>query len=243
MKNCLIIGANSDIAKALAAQFAKAKYNLCLTGRNMEELKKTASDLNIRFGVQAEALFFDVLQYETHETFFQQLEPKPDVVIAAAGLLGDQSIAETDPQYARLIIDTNFTGVAGILNEAGNYFETIGKGSVIGISSVAGERGRKKNYFYGAAKAGFTAFLSGLRQRLHPKGVFVMTVLPGFVRTKMIENEETPWLLTAEPEKVAKQIFNGWKSRKPVIHTPHYWWLIMCMMKMIPEKIFRKLNV
>ncbi|GJQ31986.1 MAG: short-chain dehydrogenase [Ignavibacteriaceae bacterium] len=242
MKYCLIIGAGSDIAKATAAKFAAAGYNLHLASRNLEDLKKTASDLAIRHGIKAEALFLDVLQYETHPGFFAALDPKPDVVIAAAGLLGDQFAAEKDPAHARLIMETNYVGVISILSESANHFEARGSGSIIGISSVAGERGRKKNYFYGSAKAGFTAFLSGLRQRMNGKGVFIMSVQPGFVRTKMLDGVETPAPLTATPDQVAQQIFTAWKKRKPVIFTPPYWRLIMGVMKLFPEKVFQKLN-
>ncbi len=242
MKYCLIIGAGSDIAKALAAKFAAAGYNLYLASRNLEDLKKTASDLEIRYGIKAGALFLDVLQYDTHPGFFNSLDPKPEVVVAAAGLLGDQFAAEKDPKYARLIMETNYLGVVSILSEAANFFEVQGSGSIIGISSVAGERGRKKNYFYGSAKAGFTAFLSGLRQRMNGKGIFIMSVQPGFVRTKMLEGVETPGILTATPEQVARQIFTAWKKRKAVIFTPPYWRLIMGVMKLLPERIFQKLN-
>jgi len=242
MKYCLITGAGSDIAKALAARFAAAKYNLYLAGRNIEDLKKTAADLGIRYGVTVTPIFLDVLQYEAHPGFYAGLDPKPEVAISAAGLLGDQFEAEKNPQHARLIMETNYTGVVSILSEVANHFEARGSGSIIGISSVAGERGRKKNYYYGSAKAGFTAFLSGLRQRMYGKGVFIMSVQPGFVRTKMLDGVETPAILTARPEDVASHIFTSWKKRKPVIHTPPFWRLIMMIMKVLPEKIFQKLN-
>lgn len=242
MKYCLIIGAGSDIAKALAARFASNKYDLYLASRNLEELKRTASDLEIRYGIKAVPLFLDVLQYDTHPAFFAGLDPKPEVVISAAGLLGDQFAAEKDHAMARLIMDTNYTGVVNILSEAANHFEAQGSGSIIGISSVAGERGRKKNYFYGSAKAGFTAFLSGLRQRMNGKGVFIMSVQPGFVRTKMLDGVETPGILTAKPEQVADHIFRSWKKRKPVIFTPPFWWLIITVLKHVPERIFQKMN-
>ncbi|MBN8545539.1 MAG: SDR family oxidoreductase [Ignavibacteria bacterium] len=243
MKFVLIIGAGSGIAKATAAEFAKACYGLYLAGRNMDDLKKTASDLAIRHNTDAKALHFDVLDYNSHKSFFDELDPKPSIVITAAGLLGDQTEAQNDFAAAQKTLDTNLTGLVSILNIAANHFEAEGKGSIIGISSVAGDRGRMKNYIYGAAKAGFTAYLSGMRQRLNKKGVFVMSVQPGFVNTKMIEGLETPKPLTAQPEQVAKLIYNGWKARKPVIYTPGYWRLIMFVVRSIPEKIFQKLDL
>lgn len=243
MKFVLIIGAGSGIAKATATQFAKAGFGLYLAGRNIEDLKKTASDLSIRYNITATALYFDVLVYETHVSFFTGLDPKPSVVITAAGLLGDQTEAQNDFSAAQRTLDTNLTGLVSILNIAANHFETEGKGSIIGISSVAGDRGRMKNYIYGAAKAGFTAYLSGLGQRLQKKGVFVMSVQPGFVKTKMLEGIETPKPLTADPDQVGKLIYNGWKARKPLIYTPGYWRMIMFVVRSIPERIFRKLDL
>jgi short-subunit dehydrogenase len=181
--------------------------------------------------------------YDTHDQFFNELEPKPEVVISAVGLLGDQTVAEKDFISAKLVMDTNYTGVVSILNEVSSYFEVQGSGTIVGISSVAGERGRMKNYIYGSAKAAFTAYLSGLRQRLSKKGVHILSVQPGFVNTKMIEGLETPKRLTAEPEQVAKLIFNAYKKKKSVIFTPSYWRVIMTIIKLIPEKVFQRLQL
>ncbi|MBK7866134.1 MAG: SDR family oxidoreductase [Ignavibacteriales bacterium] len=243
MKYCLIIGAGSDVAKALAVEFAKGGFNLQLAGRNVEDIGKTAADLQIRYGVKVETLYLDVLKFETHPEFFSNLNPKPEVVVAAAGLLGDQKVTERDQSATLTVINTNFTGIVSLLNEAANYFQELGSGSIIGISSVAGDRGRMKNYIYGAAKAGFTAYLSGLRQRLSKKGVDVLSVQPGFINTKMLQGVETPKPLTAEPEQVAKMIYNGFRSKKHVIYTPGYWRIIMSVVKFIPERIFVKLDL
>ncbi|MCC6636744.1 MAG: SDR family oxidoreductase [Ignavibacteriaceae bacterium] len=243
MKNCLIIGAGSDVAKALAVEFAKEGFNLQLAGRNVEDIGKTAADLQIRYGIKVETLYLDVLKFETHPDFFNNLNPKPEVVVAAAGLLGDQKVTERDQSATLRVINTNFTGIVSLLNEFANYFENQGSGSIIGISSVAGDRGRMKNYIYGAAKAGFTAYLSGLRQRLSRKGVEVLSVQPGFINTKMLQGVETPKPLTAEPEQVAKMIYNGFRSKKHVIYTPGYWRVIMFIVRSIPERIFVKLDL
>ncbi len=243
MKYCLIIGAGSDVSKALAKEFAKGGFNLQLAGRNIEDIKKTAADLQIRYGIKVETLYLDVLKFETHKDFFGNLNPKPEVVVAAAGLLGDQKVTEKDQSATLTVINTNFTGIVSLLNEFANWFEEKGSGSIIGISSVAGDRGRMKNYIYGAAKAGFTAYLSGLRQRLSKKGVDVLSVQPGFINTKMLQGIETPKPLTAEPKQVAKLIYNGYKSKKHVIYTPGYWRIIMSVVKFIPERIFVKLDL
>ena len=114
---------------------------------------------------------------------------------------------------------------------------------MIGISSVAGERGRAKNYVYGSSKAGFTAFLSGMRNRLAKKGVHVVTVLPGFVETKMTSSLNLPMLLTVTPERVAKRIFHAFKNKKNIIYVKSIWMIIMIIIKLIPEKIFKKLTL
>ena len=113
----------------------------------------------------------------------------------------------------------------------------------MGISSVAGERGRATNYVYGSAKAGFTAFLSGLRNRLAKNGVHVVTVLPGFVATKMTEGMDLPTRLTAQPEEVAKAVFKAVKRTKNTIYIKPIWWIIMVIIRLIPERLFKGLNI
>ncbi|MFK7924061.1 MAG: SDR family NAD(P)-dependent oxidoreductase, partial [Bacteroidia bacterium] len=117
-----------------------------------------------------------------------------------------------------------------------------GSGKIIGISSVAGDRGRASNYLYGSAKAGLTAYLSGLRNRLASKGVHVMTVKPGFVRTAMTENMDLPPVITGEPSKVAKDIIRSVRRGRNVIYTLWMWRYIMLIIRTIPERIFKKLS-
>lgn len=123
-----------------------------------------------------------------------------------------------------------------------NVFEQRGFGTLVGISSVAGERGRAKNYCYGSAKAGFTAFLSGLRQRLAKSGVRVLTVLPGYVRTRMTEGTKLSPLLTAEPEEVATAIYTAIEKKKDVIYVRPIWRWVMVIIRWIPEPVFKRLS-
>jgi decaprenylphospho-beta-D-erythro-pentofuranosid-2-ulose 2-reductase len=152
-------------------------------------------------------------------------------------------LARTDFEEVQKTIQVNFTGAVSILNIVANDFEQRGKGSIIGISSVAGDRGRQSNYIYGSAKAGFTAYLSGLRNRLAKSGVHVMTVKPGFCRTKMTENLQLPAALTAEPDQVAHSVFQGLDQKHNVVYTLWMWRWIMLIIRMIPEFIFKKLNM
>ena len=183
---CLILGAKSDIARAIAHVWAQNGFDLYLVGRRAaNDIEPDAKDIAIRYNVTAKALEFDAMDFDSHEVFYAGLDPKPEVVICVLGFMPDQKASEKDHALARQVMSTNYIGCANILSIAANDLEARKSGSIIGISSVAGERGRASNYFYGSAKAGFTAFLSGLRNRMAlVGGLHVMTVKPGFVYTK-----------------------------------------------------------
>lgn len=138
---------------------------------------------------------------------------------------------------------SNCEGPASILAVLANGFEARGGGTLVGISSVAGDRGRATNYIYGSAKAGFTAFLSGLRNRLAKRGVHVVTVLPGFVATQMTEGMDLPAKLTAEPSEVAEAIASAVESKKDVIYVRPIWRLIMMIIRTIPERVFKRMKI
>jgi short-subunit dehydrogenase len=168
---------------------------------------------------------------------------KPDVVICVFGLLGDQLKAQSDWDACEEILLSNYIGAVSILNVVANEFEKQKSGTIVGISSVAGERGRQSNYFYGSAKAGFTAYLSGLRNRLFKSAVHVITVKPGFVKTRMIENMKTPAPLTALASQVANDIYDAVKNGKNTIYTKSIWRPVMYAIKSIPESVFKKLKL
>ena len=239
----LIIGANSDIAKALARIYAENGYDLYLASRNIKELEKLANDIKIKTQRDVEIFKLDILDYKNHKKFYENLKVKPVGVISAVGYLGNQEKAEYDFSEAKRIIDTNFTGLVSLLNIITKDFAKRKKGFIIGISSVAGDRGRKSNYIYGAAKAAFTTYLSGLRNKLYHFNVQVLTVKPGFVNTKMTKNLKLPRKLTAEPEEVANDIFKAQQKGKDILYTKWFWKWIMLIIKLIPEKIFKKLNI
>ena len=243
MQNVLILGATSDLAQAIARRFAAAGWSLTLAARNMNVLEPVAGDLRVRSKSKVSIVPFDATDFESHSLFYTSLKEKPDVVICVFGYMGDQMLARTDFEEVQKTIHINFTGAVSILNIVAHDFEQRGQGSIIGISSVAGDRGRQSNYIYGSAKAGFTAYLSGLRNRLGKSGAHVMTVKPGFCRTKMTENLELPAALTAEPDQVAQAVFHGLEQKHNVVYTLWMWRWIMLMIRMIPEFIFKKLNM
>ncbi|GAA0563058.1 SDR family oxidoreductase [Chitinophaga japonensis] len=243
MPTVLILGAGSDMAVAIARRFAAAKYDIQLAARNTSFLQAQQQDLHIRYGVAASSHAFDALDFNSHAAFYESLEPRPHITICVFGYLGDQELGQTNWQEASRILHTNYTGAVSILNVVANDYAARRQGMIIGISSVAGERGRQSNYLYGSAKAGFTAYLSGLRNRLFHQGVHVMSVQPGFVYTRMTEGLQLPPLLTAQPDDVAQAILKGGASRKNVLYVKWFWRYIMLIIKSIPEFIFKKLKL
>lgn len=240
----LVLGAGSDMGLAIATKFARdLRADLILAARDPEKLEKRAKDLELRFNIKAELKPFEALDYNAHQAFYDSLTPKPDAVLVAYGDGGHQKKGQSDFAELRKIIETNFLSAAGILEIIAADFEARGYGTIMAISSVAGDRGRKNNYLYGSSKAGLTAFLSGLRGRLFEKNVQVMTILPGFVRTKMVQGLDLPEKLVGEPEDVANQVFTAYLGKKDVVYTPGKWRWIMFVIRHIPEFLFKKLSI
>lgn len=236
----LILGAASDMGRAIARRYAEAGRALILAARTPERLEADAADLRLRFKADVRTAAFDALDTAGHAAFLDGLGGLPDTVVCVVGLLGDQAESQRDADAARRVIDTNLTGPASILGEAANRMEARGSGTIIGVSSVAGERGRASNYVYGAAKAGLTAFLSGLRNRLSKAGVQVITVKPGFVRTRMTEGMPLPGALTAEPDEVARAVLAAEAKGRDVIYVRPVWRLIMLIIRTLPEAVFKR---
>lgn len=238
----LILGARSDIGKAVAHEFASRGHPVRLAARNVDSLAADKTDMELRHNVPVTLHEFDALATDTHVAFIAALPELPQVAVCAVGLMGRQEENERDIDAAARVMRSNYEGPAGILAALANRFEDRGSGTLVGISSVAGERGRATNYVYGSAKAGFTAFLSGLRSRLAKRGVHVVTVLPGFVLTKMTEGRDLPARLTARPDEVADAIARAVERRKDVIYVYRVWRLIMTIILSIPEGTFKKMN-
>lgn len=239
----LILGANSDIAVATARRFAKHGWNIHLASRDTDNLTKEVANLRLRYGVEAKEFFFDAINFVSHLAFYAALDPKPAGVIVAFGFLGDQSAAQHDFPLAEKIVASNYLGAISILEIIAQDFEARGSGFIVGISSVAGDRGRASNYIYGSAKAGLSTYLAGLRHRLSKSGVHVMTVKPGFVATKMTAGMQLPIKLLASPQEVAEAIYNGTLVNRNTIYVKKVWRLIMLLITHLPEKIFIKTNL
>ncbi len=242
MPVALIIGAYSDIALATAYALAKKGVNLQLAARDINRLQQTSSDLAIRYDITVDLIELDILDSDYFGDFINNLSPLPDIAICTVGMLGEQTADQKNLYEAVKIIRTNFEGPATILGELTNAFCERGSGTIVGISSVAGERGRAANYIYGSAKAGMTTYLSGLRNRCFKHNVHVTTILLGFVDTKMTAGLDLPKILTAKPKSVARVIVRSLERKSDVIYIKRIWAFIMWIVKHLPERIFKLLN-
>ncbi len=243
MPTVLILGAASDMAVAIASRFASMGYDVQLAARNPERLKPLQSDLGIRFNIQCSLHEFDAMDFAGHQSFVDELRIKPDVAIAVFGYMVDNELAVKNWTESEKTIHTNYTGAVSILNIISRQFALRKSGVIAGISSVAGERGRQSNYIYGSAKAGFSAYLSGLRNKMVQDNVHVVTVKPGFVYTKMTENLTLPKLLTATPAQVADAVYTAVSKKKNIVYVKWFWQWIMLIIKLVPEFIFKKLKM
>jgi decaprenylphospho-beta-D-erythro-pentofuranosid-2-ulose 2-reductase len=243
MSTALILGARSDIAQALAHRFAREGWNLILAARGADTLEDACRDLALRYRIDARPAEFDALRREGHADWFGAIAPTPDLTVCVFGYLGDADKARRDEGEANRILATNYNGAVSILDAAAQAYEELGRGAIIGISSVAGDRGRQSNYHYGSAKAGLSAYLSGLRNRLAPAGIPVLTVKPGFVVTRMTEGMDTPASLTASPQQVADTVFRAFLKQRSVVYTLWPWRWIMLIIRAIPEPLFKRLKL
>jgi decaprenylphospho-beta-D-erythro-pentofuranosid-2-ulose 2-reductase len=244
-ERALILGAKSVIAQALARRLSRAGSDLVLAARQCQELLPFASDLTLETGRRVDLVEFDLLR--AHDTLANGVQSKFgdfELVIMVVGYLGQhQKAISGDEEEIELILQTNFTGAVQVLSKLANYLEGRGTaGGMIGITSVAGDRGRQSNYLYGAAKGGLALFLQGLRNRLAASDVHVMTVKPGFVDTPMTENMEGLFLV-ASPERVAHDIISAYEKKRDIIYTPWFWKYIMLAIKSVPERIFKRLKL
>jgi decaprenylphospho-beta-D-erythro-pentofuranosid-2-ulose 2-reductase len=244
MKRVLIVGATSAIAEACARRFAQRGDALALAGRDGNRLAAIAADLRVRGARRVHVECLDVNSVERHGALIDAVERALeglDLVLIAHGSLTEQAAAQRSVELQRSEFMTNALSAMSLCTHLANRFESRGDGCIAVISSVAGDRGRASNYVYGAAKAALSAYLSGLRQRLAPSGVHVLTVKPGFVDTPMTAAfKKGP--LWATPQKVAADIVYAIERRQQVLYTPWFWRWIMTLIRLIPERLFMRLR-
>jgi short-subunit dehydrogenase len=240
----IILGASSAMARAFARGAAARGHHLLLAGRDADDLARTAADCRLRGAPSAEPVALDLREPSGFAPLAETAAGLDGAVNVAcfAGSMPSQAEIDRDPRLLAGLIDDNFAGQARLLTMLAPMLEDRGTGAIVGVGSVAGDRGRLANYSYGAAKAGFHTFLSGLRNRLGRKGVHVMTVKPGFVDTAMTWGLPGMFLVAA-PDDIADAIWRGLRRRRSVIYAPWFWIIIMGIIRAIPEAIFRKLKV
>lgn len=243
-RRALILGAGSAIAQALARHLAAQGCDLILAARQSVRLEPLAADLRLRLGREVVVWEFDALNWAALADLPASLHRECgefDLVVQVFGYLGDQRLAQRDTAEMERILHTNFTAAVLALSHLAEYLEARRlPGGIIGIGSVAGDRGRQSNYFYGAAKGGLALFLQGLRNRLASTGVHVLTVKPGFVDTPMTEDLEGLFLV-ASPDAVARDVLRAYNRKKDVVYTPWFWRCLMLAIRSIPERLFKRL--
>ncbi|MGZ5033930.1 MAG: SDR family oxidoreductase [Usitatibacter sp.] len=238
-RKVLLIGATSAIAQAVGRIYAQRGDALLLVGRNPERLAAVAQDLRVRGASRAEFALADLDQVDRHAQLVDAAWSAYggfDVALVAHGLLGSQAEAQRSTAALMSILTTNFTSAASLLTRLALSFEAQGHGTIAAIGSVAGDRGRQSNYAYGAAKGGLAVFLDGMRHRLAPRGVRVVTVKPGFVDTPMTR-DFPKGALWSSPERVAAGIVRAIDRGASVAYVPGFWRLVMIVIRSLPEWI------
>ena len=242
----LVLGASSAIARAFARAAATEGADILLAGRDQSDMEATAADVRQRFGRRAATVAFDATDYAGHGKTIEQATAFAGDgtlnIFLAFGAMPSQSEIDADPALIATVIEANYTGAAHILHVAAPVLEAKRAGRVVVLTSVAGDRGRLKNYVYGSAKAGLNAYLQGLRARLFRAGCTVTTVKPGPVDTAMSYGlNDLP--LMAAPETVAEASLKAAKRGAETLYTPGIWLIIMTIIRLIPERLFKKLNI
>ena len=234
MRSILIIGGNSDMGYATAKVFAKNNFNIHLVSRNLEQLRIKKEEIKNLYKVKCKITSMDILEEDQMSNFFKENKDSPEVILIACGFL---QIEEKD--FEKIIKINYLSPVKFIENSLKAYQSQKILKTIIGISSVSGDRGKKKNSVYSSAKSGFSCYLDGLRQSIYKKGIHVITVKPGWVNTKMIKGFNFPKFMVASTNFVGNKIFRSYKSKKNTLYVPQYWSIIMFIYRMVPEFLFK----
>ncbi len=241
----LILGATSAIAQATARLLADRGASFFLVARDPYKLAAVVSDLQTRGAKAVYSLALDLDREAEHPLLLDsavQILGSVDMALLAHGVLGDQKAAEANVAVAEAIYRTNFLSPASLITLLANYFESRGTGTLAVISSVAGDRGRKSNYVYGASKGALSILLDGVRNRVDRSGVQVLTIKPGFVATPMTAHLPRGPLF-AEPRAIGRGILRAVATRRDVVYLPGFWRLIMFAVRLIPGRIFKNMNM
>ncbi len=241
----LIIGASSGMGAALARRLARAGYTLALIARRKPELDALCNEINTAAGKTVALPYaHDVRHYDEVPKLLRQVVSDLgglDLVVYAAGVNFPPGMDRYNFESDREMLETNLIGAFAWLDPIAEMFQSAGCGQIVGISSVAGDRGRVGNPGYNTSKAGLTTYLESLRNRLTRRGVNVLTVKPGFVQTEMLQAAQKV-MFPITPEKAAEDIYQAMRKRKQQLYTPWFWTWIMLAVRNIPSILFRRMS-
>jgi short-subunit dehydrogenase len=240
-----VLGATSAIANGVMRPLAKRGASFYLVARNAEKLTAVANDLRARGASAVFTCVMDLDDTSLHPQMLDDAKQKLETIelaLIAHGVLGDQEKAQVDYAAAKTILRTNFLSAVSLITWLANYFESTKQGTLAVISSVAGDRGRKSNYVYGASKGALNIFLDGVRNRVDRTGVQVLTIKPGFVATPMTAHLPQGGLF-ADPAVVGQGILKAIELRRDTVYVPPIWRVIMLVIRSIPNFIFKRLNL
>ena len=244
-RRILVLGATSGIAEACCRLWAERGDSLFLVARNSDRLSAVAADLRTRGASYIDSAVANLDDTSIHSELLAHAINSLaglDIAFFALGALGDQQKSERSFTEAGQILHTNLVAPVGLLTWLANYCAQRHSGTLAVLSSVAGERGRKSNYVYGSSKAGLTAFVDGLRNRIDREGVCVMTIKPGPGKTAMTQGMKGSEKF-ADVEKVAATLVKAIDKKTDVVYVPGIWRIIMTVIRAIPERVFKKLNL
>jgi short-subunit dehydrogenase len=249
-KNYIVVGASSGIGKALAEKLLREGHKVALLARRDKILKEFATEFNQNGSTNALTIKYDSNHFDKSGIVFSKIlkafDNKLDGIIYASGVMPKVEPDEYNTEKDLIMMNTNLLGAIAILNPAAEYFSQKGSGFIAGISSVAGDRGRRGNPVYNASKAGLNYYLEALRNRLAVKGVHVVTIKPGFVATDMLKDADVPdkgFLKPISAEKAADAIITKINQGAEVFYVPARWRLVMFIIRSIPSFIFKNLNI
>jgi short-subunit dehydrogenase len=241
----IIVGASEGLGAELARRLARERYSLALLARRADKLEQLCNELN-GSEIVARAYVHDVSQFEKVPDLLRRIVAELgglDLVIYVASInLPPGGMDEYNFENDRRMIEVNLIGAMAWLTPIAEMFQSAGSGQIVGISSVAGDRGRIGNPGYNTSKAGLTTYLEALRNRLTRRGVHVLTVKPGFMKTEMLKAASGPTPFAIEPAKAAEDILKAMRNRKQVIYTASIWRWIMLAIRHTPSFIFRRLS-
>jgi short-subunit dehydrogenase len=241
----LLIGASSGLGAALARRLVREGYTLALISQREQELNELCAQVNAEAGRTAVLPYFhDVTHHAEIPELLRRIVADLgglDVAAYIAGIMYVPSLDEYNFDADRLMMEVNLVGAVAWLDPVAEMFQSAGRGQIVGISSVAGDRGRVTNPAYNASKAGLTTYLEALRNRLTRRGVNVLTVKPGMMKTQMLEGVKNP-MFPVTPEEAAEQIYKAMRARKQQLYVGWIWKWIMLVVRNIPSVLFRRMS-